>query len=190
MYQYHWLCLMFYWKNLQLSTLQLVMFLSITRTKSQTNIKCKTADLKEFCDLSLSRWWVLKLLQCFGVWHFFAWHIHVDVSKECLRSSQQCCWGVMQCHWVTAPTILLPSSSTVSNSWQTANILLQWLFCTDCYTFTMTVTGSFTKLGTNILVAHHHIQKGSNPQFQETHGLYLQNNRLNFLPAHLNWTSH
>lgn len=70
-YRYHWLCLMFYWKNLQLSTLQLVMFLSITRTKSQTNIKCITADLKEFCDLSLSRWWVLKLLQCFGVWHCF-----------------------------------------------------------------------------------------------------------------------
>jgi hypothetical protein len=151
-----------------------------------------TADLKKKrnCDLSFSRWWVLRLLQCFGAWHCFVSHIHMDVSEECLRSSQQCCWGVIQCHRVTAPTILLPSSSTVSSAWQTANILLQWLFCTDCYTFKMTVTGSFIMSGINIQVTHHRIPKGSNPQFQETHGLYLQNNRLNFVSAHLNWTSH
>jgi hypothetical protein len=134
-----------------------------------------TADLKKICDLSFSRWWVLRLLQCFGVWHCFVCHIHMDVSKECVSSSQQCCWGVMQCHWVTAPTILLPSSSMVRKAWQTANILLQWLFCMDRYTFMMTDTESFIMSGTNILVTHHCIPKGSNSQFQETHGLHLQN---------------
>ena len=136
-----------------------------------------TADLKKFCDLSFRGWWLLRLLQCFGVWHHVVWHMHMDVSEKCSRSSRHCCWGVMQYHWVTAWRILFSSSSTVNNAWQAANILLKWLFCMDCHTFMITPTGSFIMSDTNT-PATQHIPKGSNPQFQETHRFYIQNKRL------------